>query len=115
MASSHSPRLSLVSCPILLYPATSDAHDGETGVVVDTEEIVKGHNPDRLLRFPRFPGLPKSQRSKRVPYIFSSIFGEGPGKPGRITSRSSKSIILYLMPVVRDDNSRVRIHSNPIG
>jgi hypothetical protein len=43
MASSHFLRLSLVSCPILLYPATSDAHDAETGVVVDADEIVKGY------------------------------------------------------------------------
>jgi hypothetical protein len=52
MAGSHFLRLSLVSCPILLYPATSDAHDGETGVVVDTDEIVKGYNPDRVAPIP---------------------------------------------------------------
>ena len=43
MASSHFLRLSLVSCPILLYPATSDVHNAETGVVVDADEIVKGY------------------------------------------------------------------------
>jgi DNA end-binding protein Ku len=57
-------RLSLVSCPILLYPATSDAEkvrfnqinkktgnrikmqkvDAETGDVVDSDKIVKGYN-----------------------------------------------------------------------
>jgi DNA end-binding protein Ku len=56
-------RLSLVSCPILLYPATSDAEkirfnqinkktghrikmqkvDAETGDVVEADEIVKGY------------------------------------------------------------------------
>src|SRR5580700_8741140 len=51
----------------------------------------------------------------RFPYIFFSMSGEGPGKPGKITSRSLKRIIRYSMPVVRHDNSRVRIHSNPIG
>jgi hypothetical protein len=57
----------------------------------------------------------QGQRSMRLPYIFSSISGDGPGKPGRITSRSSKRIIRYAMPAARDDNSRVRIHSKPIG
>jgi hypothetical protein len=74
-------RLSLVSCPILLYPATSETEkvhfhqlnkgtgnrihfqkvDAETGDVVPADDIVKGYEVGKgkgyvEVRWPRFPG-----------------------------------------------------------
>jgi hypothetical protein len=89
-------RLSLVSCPILLYPATSESEkvhfnqinratghrikmqkvDAATGDVVDADEIVKGYkagdtsrSPMRTSRQSRWsrPGPSMSTSSFRVP------------------------------------------------
>jgi DNA end-binding protein Ku len=79
-------RLSLVSCPILLYPATSDAEkirfnqinkktghriklqkvDAETGDVVEADDLIKGTRPPTVILRSRTRILTPSRLTPRA-------------------------------------------------